>query len=47
MREAVSDESKLALLDVLLDGVEELFFGDLHLVSRRSGSSACTQVPLA
>ena len=29
MGEAVADESKLALLDVLLDGVEEFFFGDL------------------
>lgn len=27
--EAVADESKLALLDVLLDGVEELLLGDL------------------
>jgi hypothetical protein len=28
--EAVSDVSKLALLDVLLDGVEELLLGDLE-----------------
>jgi hypothetical protein len=27
--EAVADEAKLALLGVLLDGVEELFLGDL------------------
>ena len=30
VREAVADEAKLAFLDVLLDGVEEFFFGDLH-----------------
>lgn len=30
MGEAVSDVSKLALLDVLLDGVEELLLGDLE-----------------
>lgn len=29
MGEAVADEAKLALLDVLLDGVEELLLGDL------------------
>ena len=29
MWEAVTDEAKLALLNVLLDGVEEFFFGDL------------------
>jgi hypothetical protein len=29
--ETVPDESELALLDVLLDGVEGLFLGDLHL----------------
>jgi hypothetical protein len=28
--EAVADESKLALLDILLDGVEELVLGDLE-----------------
>ena len=27
--EAVADEAELAFLDILLDGVEELFFGDL------------------
>lgn len=27
--EAVADKAKLALLDVLLDGVEELLLGDL------------------
>ena len=27
--EAVADESKLALLNVLLDGVEEILLGDL------------------
>jgi hypothetical protein len=30
VREAVADEAKLAFLDVLLDGVEELLFGDLE-----------------
>lgn len=30
MGEAVADESKLALLDVLLDGVEEFLLGDLE-----------------
>ena len=34
MGEAVADEAKLALLHILLDGVEELLLGDLeHLVS--------------
>lgn len=31
MREAVSDETKFALFDILLDGVECFLFGDLHL----------------
>ncbi len=31
MREAVSDVTKTTLLDILLDGVERLLFGDLHL----------------
>jgi len=31
--EAVSNKSQLALLDVLLDGVEELVLGDLARVS--------------
>ena len=30
VREAVADESKLALLNVLLDRVEEFFLGDLE-----------------
>lgn len=30
MGEAVADISKLALLDILLDGVEELLLGDLE-----------------
>lgn len=30
VREAVADEAKLALLDVLLNGVEELLLGDLR-----------------
>ena len=30
MGETVADVSKLALLDVLLDGVEELLLGDLE-----------------
>ena len=29
--ETVADEAELALLDVLLDGVEQLLFGDFHL----------------
>ena len=29
--EAVADITKAALLDILLDGVEGLLFGDLHL----------------
>ena len=29
--EAVSDEAQLAALDVLLDGIEGLLLGDLHL----------------
>jgi hypothetical protein len=29
--EAVADETKLALLDVLLDRVQKLLLGDLHL----------------
>ena len=28
--ETVSDETKLALLDILLNGVEKLFLGDLN-----------------
>jgi hypothetical protein len=31
VREAVANETKLALLDILLDRVEELFFGDLAI----------------
>lgn len=31
--EAVADEPNLALLDVLLDGVEELLLGDLSAVA--------------
>lgn len=47
MGEAVADEAKLALLRVLLDGVEDFVFGDLGwrgAVSVRSGgkSSATT-----
>ena len=29
VREAVANEAKLAFLDVLFDGIEEFFFGDL------------------
>jgi hypothetical protein len=29
--EAVTDKAELALLDILLDGVEWFFLGDLHL----------------
>jgi hypothetical protein len=32
VREAVAHEPKLALLDVLLDGVEEFLLGDLNAV---------------
>lgn len=35
--EAVADESEFALLDVLLDGVEGLLLGDLHLGVGPSG----------
>ena len=31
VREAVADEAELALLDVLLDGVQELLLGDLFV----------------
>ena len=31
VRETVADEAELALLDVLLDGVEQLPLGDFHL----------------
>jgi hypothetical protein len=31
--EAVADETKLALLDILLDWVEELLLGDLEVLS--------------
>lgn len=40
MGEAVADETKLALLGVLLDRVEELFLGDLCVWVRKSAS--CT-----
>jgi hypothetical protein len=33
VREAVANESKLALLDVLLDGVQEFLFRDLYSIS--------------
>lgn len=36
MREAVANETQATLLDVLLDGVEGLLFGDLHLCVRPS-----------
>lgn len=29
--EAVTDETELALLDILLDGVQELLLGDLNI----------------
>lgn len=35
--EAVADESEFALLDILLDGVEGLLLGDLHLGVGPSG----------
>lgn len=40
MGEAVSDESKLALLHILLDGVKELVLGDLAEIE----SSATVQM---
>jgi hypothetical protein len=36
--ETVSNESELALLDVLLDGVKVLLLGDLHLGVGPSGN---------
>ena len=33
--EAVADETELALLDVLLDGVQEVIFGDLYVPGDR------------
>jgi hypothetical protein len=38
VRETVSNESELALLDILLDGVERLLLGDLHLGVGPSGN---------
>ena len=35
--EAVADEAELALLGVLLDGVEEIILGDLLMQSARGG----------
>lgn len=35
--EAVADEAQLAALDVLLDGIEGLLLGDLHLGVRPTG----------
>ena len=34
--EAVTDEAQLALLGVLLDGVEELVLGDLEMVGSKN-----------
>jgi hypothetical protein len=34
--ETVADEAKLALLDVLLDGVEELLLGDLMVKGEKT-----------
>jgi len=31
VREAIADKTKLALLDILLDGIEKLFLGNFHL----------------
>ena len=39
VREAVADEAKLALLDVLLDRVKEFFFRDLEPSSSQLYSS--------
>jgi hypothetical protein len=33
MGEAVADEAQLALLDILLDGIEEFLLGDLVVAS--------------
>lgn len=38
MREAVPDVAKLAALDILLDGIEQLLLGDLHLCVRPAGN---------
>ena len=38
--EAVTDEAELALLGVLLDGVEELLLGDLNTQSWSAATSA-------
>lgn len=38
VREAVADVTETTLLDILLDGVECLLFGDLHLGVGPSGN---------
>lgn len=41
MGEAVADEAKLALLDILLDGVEKLLLGDLSQKKKVSIQVGC------
>lgn len=41
MGEAVADEAKLALLDVLLDGVKELLLGDLMVEGKKKKRQRC------
>jgi hypothetical protein len=43
--EAVADEAKLALLDVLLDGVQELILGDLVAGNVSHGQFSSTAQP--
>jgi hypothetical protein len=47
--EAVADEAELALLGVLLDGVEEIILGDLFMMQLVYGESqlGCVVVPPA
>lgn len=49
MGEAVADEAELALLGVLLDGVEEIILGDLFMMQLVHGESQlrCVVVPPA
>lgn len=41
--EAVADEAKLALLDVLLDGVKELLLGDLMVKGEKNTSAVSSK----
>ena len=44
MRKAVADIAKLALLHILLDGVELLLFGDLRQMSKTEQLRAIEQL---